>query len=80
MFQAGVEATEAEEHAKFLGLTIGEGSLQAMIQSKQQSRKQQMDSFFSDIEAKYTELDETEQKRKSKPKSKPKSKSKSKKK
>ena len=74
MFQAGREATEAEEHAKWLGLNMGEGSLQTLIQSKQQSRKQQMDSFFTDIEAKYAELDEAEQKRKSKSKSKSKKK------
>jgi hypothetical protein len=35
---------------------MGEGSLQTLIQSKQQSRKQQMDSFFTDIEAKYENI------------------------
>lgn len=53
--QAGAEATEAEEMAKEQGLGSGANDLQALIQKRQQSREQQANSFFADLEAKYAQ-------------------------
>lgn len=41
-----------------------------MIQARQQSRKQQMDSFFAEMEAKYAEADKPKTKGKGKAKKK----------
>ncbi|XP_069466644.1 dnaJ homolog subfamily C member 9 [Ambystoma mexicanum] len=47
------EAAEAEEMKKELGLGEGLDDLSALIQNRQKDRKQQMDSFLADMEAKY---------------------------
>ncbi|XP_052274401.1 dnaJ homolog subfamily C member 9-like isoform X1 [Dreissena polymorpha] len=52
------EAAEAEEMKAELGLWE-DTSLQAIIQSRQQSRQQHMASFFDDLEAKYAKPKKT---------------------
>lgn len=52
LFKAAQEAEEAEEMKKELGIDADD-SLKALIQSRQQSREQQMDGFFEQLEAKY---------------------------
>lgn len=59
------EAEEAELEAKKLGLN-GEGSLQALILKKQQSRGAAADDFFSQLEAKYSKPQKGDGKRKGK--------------
>ncbi|XP_078499229.1 dnaJ homolog subfamily C member 9 [Lissotriton helveticus] len=51
--RALAEAAEAEEMKKELGLGEGLDDLSALIQSRQKDRKQQMDNFLEDMEAKY---------------------------
>ncbi|XP_077867448.1 dnaJ homolog subfamily C member 9-like isoform X2 [Saccoglossus kowalevskii] len=51
--KAMAEAAEAEDVAKRLGLGDSEDALQAMIKRKQNSRQQEMNDFFSSLEAKY---------------------------
>ncbi|XP_078055449.1 dnaJ homolog subfamily C member 9 [Mustelus asterias] len=47
------EAREAEAMRHELGLADGSSALKMLIQSKQQNREKQMDSFLSAMEAKY---------------------------
>ena len=54
-FQAEEEAVEAEQMKTELGLGGEDDSLRALIQSRQQARGQQMDSFFANLEAKYAQ-------------------------
>lgn len=49
------EAAEAEEMAREQGLGSGANDLEALIQKRQQSREQQVNSFFADLEAKYAQ-------------------------
>lgn len=51
--QAAKEAKEAEEAKERLGLGESTDSLKALIQKNKASREMQMDSFLSDLEAKY---------------------------
>lgn len=51
--RARAEAVEAEQMKRELGLTDSDNSLQALIQSRQNARGAQMNSFFENLEAKY---------------------------
>ncbi|KAL5011054.1 hypothetical protein ScPMuIL_013359 [Solemya velum] len=51
--KAAKEAKEAEEAKERLGLGESTDSLKALIQKNKASREMQMDSFLSDLEAKY---------------------------
>lgn len=68
--KAQEEEEEASVEAKKLGLGESDDALKSMIQARQQSRKQQMDSFFAEMEAKYAEADKPKTKGKGKAKKK----------
>ena len=53
LLQAEGEAAEAEEEAKKLKMDDSEASLMALIQKRNNSRAEQADSFFAQLEAKY---------------------------
>ncbi|XP_074152958.1 dnaJ homolog subfamily C member 9 [Sminthopsis crassicaudata] len=51
--RAQEEAKEAEKTRKELGLGEGPGDLKALIQSRRNNREKEMDSFLTQMEAKY---------------------------
>ncbi|XP_061491320.1 dnaJ homolog subfamily C member 9 [Rhineura floridana] len=51
--RAEQEAKEAEKSREELGLGEGEDDLKALIQSRNENRKKEMDGFLADMEAKY---------------------------
>ncbi len=53
--QAAAEAKEADEAAKEMGLTEGsEDQLKSMLMKRNQDRAKEMNSFFDELEAKYS--------------------------
>ena len=52
--QAQSEAVEASQAAKEIGLDAGEDKLKAMILKRQENRGRAMNSFFDQLEAKYS--------------------------
>ncbi|KAJ6657759.1 hypothetical protein lerEdw1_001946 [Lerista edwardsae] len=51
--RAEQEAKEAEQSREELGLGTGDDDLKALIQSRNENRKKEMDDFLSQMEAKY---------------------------